>query len=391
MSLKTLNLGKNLENALKSGHPWIYRNHLPQHNARNGEWVRLEANRASVIGLYDAESQIAVRLFSEEVIPNRAFIHERVKQALGLRNLISDDTNAYRLIYGESDFLPAIVADKYGRYVVIKTYSSSVETILPDVVWALVKELQGKELKLRGIARRTERGLESLWGDLPPPEVNVKESGLTFIANLYEGQKTGLFLDQRENRQTARTLAKDKTVLNLFSYNGGFSLYALAGGATHVTSVDIAKAANKDAERNVKLNGFEESSHEALTADVFEMLESYNKTRKTFDMVILDPPPLAKDKKNRYGAIRAYKKLNVQAMKCVKPGGLLVSSSCTSQVSPTDFKEMLKEAAGEANVQAQIIHEAGHALDHPVPVNFPEGLYLKFVVMRLTRNASANQ
>jgi 23S rRNA (cytosine1962-C5)-methyltransferase len=378
MSLKTLNLGKNLENALKSGHPWIYRNHLPQHNAHNGEWVRLEANRASAIGLYDAESQIAVRLFSEDVIPNRAFIHERVKQALELRKLIADDTDAYRLIYGESDFLPAIVADKYGRYVVIKTYSSSVETILPDVVWAL-----SKELKLRGIARRTERGLESLWGDLPPPEVNVKENGLTFIANLYEGQKTGLFLDQRENRQTVRTLAKDKTVLNLFSYNGGFSVYALAGGATHVTSVDIANAANHDAERNVKLNGFDESRHETLTADVFEMLESYNKTRKTFDMVVLDPPSLAKDKKNRYGALRAYKKLNVQAMKCVKSGGLLASSSCTSQVSPTDFKDMLKEAAQEANMQAQIIHEAGHALDHPVPVNFPEGLYLKFVVMRI--------
>jgi 23S rRNA (cytosine1962-C5)-methyltransferase len=379
MSLKTLNLGKNLENALKSGHPWIYRNHLPQHNLRHGDWVRLEAGRASSVGLYDAESQIAVRLFSEDLIPNRAFLHERVKQALSLRELIADDTDAYRLIYGESDFLPGIVADKYGRFVIIKVYSSSVEVILPEIVWAL-----SKELKLRGIAKRTERGLESLWGDLPPPEVTVKENDLSFIANLYEGQKTGLFLDQRNNRQTVRTLAKNKTVLNLFSYNGGFSVYALAGRATHVTSVDIANAANRDAERNVKLNGFEESSHEALTADVFEMLESYTKTRKTFDMVILDPPSLAKDKKNRYGAIRAYKKLNVQAMKCVKPGGILVSSSCTSQVSPADFKDMLKEAAQEANVNAQMIHEAGHALDHPVPVVFPEGLYLKFVVLRVT-------
>jgi 23S rRNA (cytosine1962-C5)-methyltransferase len=379
MSLKTLNLGKPLENALKSGHPWIYRNHLPQHNARHGEWVRLEAGRASRVGLYDAESQIAVRLFSEEMVPNRAFIHGRVKQALALRELIAADTDAYRLIYGESDFLPGIVADKYGRYVVVKTYSSSVEVILPEIIWAL-----SKELKLRGIAKRTERGLESLWGDLPPPEVTVKENDLNFLANLHEGQKTGLFLDQRNNRQSVRTLSKNKTVLNLFSYNGGFSVYALAGGATHVTSVDIAGAANRDAERNVKLNGFEESSHEALTADVFGMLENYSKTSKTFDMVILDPPSLAKDKKNRYGAIRAYRKLNVQAMRCVKPGGLLVSSSCTSQVSPTDFKDMLKEAAQEADVNAQIIHEAGHALDHPVPVVFPEGLYLKFVVMRLT-------
>jgi 23S rRNA (cytosine1962-C5)-methyltransferase len=378
MSLKTLNLGKNLENALKSGHPWIYRNHLPQHNATHGEWVRLEAGRESATGLYDDESQIAVRLFSEEVVPNRAFILERVKQALSLRTLIADDTDAYRLLYGESDFLPGIVADKYGRFVVIKTYSSSVEVILPEIVWAL-----SKELKLRGIAHRTEKGLEPLWGDLPPPEVNVKENGLSFIANLYEGQKTGLFLDQRQNRQTVKTLAQDKTVLNLFSYNGGFSVYALAGGATHATSIDIAGAANRDAERNVKLNGFPETSHAVLTANVFEILETYSKDRKNYDMVILDPPSLAKDKKNRYGAIRAYKKLNVQAMKCVKPGGLLVSSSCTAQVFPADFKDMLKEAAQEAKVSAQIIHEAGHALDHPVPTTFPEGLYLKFVVLRI--------
>jgi 23S rRNA (cytosine1962-C5)-methyltransferase len=382
MSLKTIRLNPQLESALASGHPWIYRNHLPKHTLHNGEWTRLEAGKASAIGLYDAESAIAVRLFPSLTMPDRAWVQRKVKEALELRNIIAhNDTNptdAYRLIYGEGDGFPGIVADRYGRFVVIKTYSSSVDELLEDVVWAL-----GKELKLKGIAWRKERRLEPLWGELPPPEVTISENSLKFIANLYEGQKTGLFLDQRENRQTVRGLSQEKTVLNLFSYNGGFSIYALAGGAKHVTSVDIAAAANKDAERNTGLNGFLKSQHDTVTADVFTLLDTYVQAGKTFDMVIVDPPSLAKDKTSRHTALRAYKKLNLQAMKCVKPGGLLVSSSCTSQVSEPDFKKTLAEAATEAKVIAQVIHEAGHALDHPVPLHFPEGRYLKFVIMRV--------
>jgi 23S rRNA (cytosine1962-C5)-methyltransferase len=340
--------------------------------------VRLEAGKAKAVGVYDADSAIAIRLFQVLAQPERNWIYQTVKQALELRTLIdTDQTDAYRLIYGESDGLPGIIADRYGRYVVIKTYSKSTERLLDDVVWSLTKEL-----KLKGILWRKEKKLEVLWGELPPPEVTVRENGLQFIANLYEGQKTGLFLDQRENRQTLRTLASDKTVLNLFSYNGGFSVYALAGGAKHVTSVDIAPAANKDAERNVSLNGFSKEQHEAVTADVFTFLQTYAQQGKTFDVVVVDPPSLAKDKSSRHGALRAYKKLNMQALKCVKSRGLLLSSSCTSQVSEPDFKKMLTEAATEAKVTAQVIHETGHALDHPVPLHFPEGRYLKCVVMR---------
>ena len=382
MSLQTLNLGPKLETALQSGHPWIYRNHLPQHSLQTGEWVRLEAGRASAYGLYDAEGAIGVRLYSRNEVPDRAWLQQRVQEALKLRAFIPDDTTAYRLLYGEGDGLPGLVADRYERHVIVKTYAASVETVLPDVV----KELS-KALKLRGISRRTSEGLEPLWGENPPPEVTVSENGLQFIANLYEGQKTGLFLDQRVNRQTVRGFAEDKSVLNLFSYNGAFSVYALAGGATNVRSVDIAEAANRDAERNVVLNELEETKHEAITADVFELLQRYANKSERFDLVILDPPSLAKDKQSRHAALRAYRRLNAAALRCVEPGGLLVSSSCTAQVSPTDFHGMLGEAASRAKVRVQLIHEAGHAPDHPVPVHFPEGRYLKFVIGRVLGEA----
>ena len=375
--LKTLTLSPKLESALKSGHPWLYRNHLPNHRLQSGDWVRVEAGRTSRIGLYDAEGAIALRLFDTAAPPDRAWVEARVTAALELRAYVPDGTDAYRLLYGEGDGLPGIVADRYGRYLVIKTYAQSVNDLLPEVVRAL-----HKSLKLKGIVRRSAAGLDPLWGDLPPPEVTVRENGLAFIANLYEGQKTGLFLDQRENRQTVRRFAAGKSVLNLFSYNGGFSVYALAGGAASVRSVDIAEAANRDAERNVALAGFA-GTHEAISADVFELLKIYADKSEQFDMVILDPPSLAKDKESRRAAERAYRRLNKFALRVVKPGGLLVSSSCTAQVPSETFKTILADAARDARASAQIIHEAGHALDHPVPLAFPEGRYLKFVVMRV--------
>lgn len=382
MTLTTLNLGTQLESALASGHPWVYRNHLPDHTLQSGDWVRLEAGRASAVGLYDEEGAIGVRLFSRSEVPDRAWLGARVQDALRLRELIPGTTTAYRLLYGEGDGLPGIVADRYDRYVVVKTYAKSVETVLPEVVRVL-----GKDLKLKGILKRSSQGLEPLWGELPPPEVTVRENDLVFIANLYEGQKTGLFLDQRENRAMLASLAARQTVLNLFSYNGGFSVYALSGGARFVQSVDIAANANRDAERTVLANDFDPSKHETVTADVFELLKAYAGAEKTFGIVILDPPSLAKAKKSRHAALRAYEKLNTLALRCVRPGGLLVSSSCTAQVSPTDFKQMLGLAAREAGVRAQLIHEAGHPLDHPVPLSFPEGRYLKFTIMRVLESA----
>lgn len=360
------------------GHPWVYHKHLPQHDLETGEWVRVQAGKAWAYGLFDAESAIAFRLFGQEE-PSEAMVASRVRDALELRAAwFGKDTNAFRLIAGENDFLPGLTVDRYERYAVLQTYADCLEMAV--VPWA-VKALSKSDLGLRGIVRRTDGELEVLWGSAPPPELTITENGLRIIANLYEGQKTGLFLDHRDNRALVERVSSGKTVLNLFAYTGAFSLYAARGGATRVTSVDIAPAAMRDAARNFDLNGFPSSEHAFVTADCFKLLEDYVREGRTFDLVILDPPSLARSRDNRFAAARAYRKLNALALRCVTPGGLLATASCTSQIGAEQFKEILLEAGGDAGRRVQIVQENGQAPDHPV--TFFEGRYLKFVLARV--------
>ena len=375
MSVATLQLKDELENALLAGHPWVYRNHLPPARLQSGDWVRLRAGRAAVVGVYDERGQIAVRLFGGAV-PDAGWYRERVREALELRRrLVPQATDAYRLLNGEGDYLPGLVADRYGRYLVIKTYSEGVtRAVLPGVTKAL-----GSLLRPKGIVLRGPEGLAALYGELPPPKLTVRERGLRFVADLHHGQKTGLFLDQRENRQLVRELAGGANVLNLFAYNGGFSVYALAGGAARAVSVDVSPRAIEDAEENAAINGFA-GRHQGVMADVFEYLEQNS---DSYDLVVLDPPSLAGRKSQRRAALRAYLRLNARALARVRPGGLLATASCTAQVSPNDFREVLAQAARRAGVRTQVVHEAGHAPDHPLRPEFPEGRYLKFVVLRV--------
>lgn len=376
MKLATLHLDRALETALVSGHPWIYRNHLPAHRLATGDWVRVEAGAARAVGVYDAEGPVAVRLYGSEQPPDTTALAGRVDQALELRRrLVPPETDAYRLIFGEGDYFPGLVADRYGRFVVVKTYSEGVRrAVLGSVVKAL-----GRALHPRGIVLRDQAGLSPLYGEAPPPELSVRERKLRFVANLYKGQKTGLFLDQRENRQKVRELASGARVLNLFAYNGGFSVYALAGGAAFVRSVDVSAAALRDAERNAAANGFP-GRHETVAADVFEFLSHHH---ERYDLVVVDPPSLARKKSQRRAALRAYARLNALALARLRPGGLLATASCTAQVSPEAFRGALSEAARRAGVRTQIVFEAGHAPDHPLRPEFPEGRYLKFVVLRV--------
>jgi len=381
----TLSLKSELEPALRSGHPWIYRNHLKPKQLERlgmGDWVCVESGKTRAFGLYDNENAIAVRLFSWHEAFSKEQLGVLIRRAVALRETVIDSskTNTYRLINGENDGLPGITIDRYERYAVVKSYSASIDYFLEDVAKILAKTLKLKGILHRTNANNSENRSQVLYGGAPPPELTVQENGLKFIANLYEGQKTGLFLDQRDNRLKLSEFCKDKSVLNLFCYNAAFSVYAAKAGASITTNIDIAPEAINDARRNFSINDLDESQHEFIADDVFTRLEDYKTSGKKFDVVILDPPSLAKAKTNRHAASRAYQKLNKQALALVKDGGLLATSSCTSQVFPEDFKKLVTVAAQETDKTLQILNEAGHAADHPVKLGFTEGRYLKFLI-----------
>ena len=393
MKLPELRVNPALKARLSEGHPWIYRNHVGGAPAyASGTWVQARCGGWQGIGLWDAEGPIAIRLFSRAVIPDKRWMRDRLRSAWELRDPVRRQaTTAWRWLYGESDGVPGITVDLYAGYAVLQTYAGSAETLVPLVVDGL-----RAEASLHGILIRRRHSLEEeqdrdqsgkierLWGGWPERDLTVTEHGLEFRANLYAGQKTGLFLDHRENRHTLERLCAGKSVLNCFAYTGAFSAYAARGGATHVTSCDIADDALADGRVNFALNGFDAAGHEWVTADVFDLLKQYAETGRRFDVVVLDPPSFARARKHVEVALRAYTRLNRLAIQCVATGGLLVSASCTSQVSPDMFRAMLAAAAAQAGARLTIMVEAGQPVDHPVAAHFPEGRYLKFVVARAT-------
>lgn len=393
MRLPELQVNPALRARLSEGHPWIYRNQiatLPR--LASGAWVRVRAGNWQGIGLWDASSPIAVRVFARATVPDRAWLGEQVRRAWELRDSVrAKDTTAWRWLFGESDGVPGITVDLYGDFAVVQTYAESVEPLAP-----LVAECVRDHAPLRGVLIRRRDGepeddrdmehsgkIERMWGTWPPRDLIVREHGLQFQANLFAGQKTGLFLDHRENRLALQQFCRGKTVLNCFAYTGAFSLYAARGGAARTTSCDIAAAAIGDARVNFKLNGFDPEEHDFVAADVWELLETYRAEGRTFDVVVLDPPSFARSRKHVEVAVRAYGRLNTLAIQCVSPGGLLVSASCTSQVSPEMFRTMLAGAAARAGKRLLLIHEAGQPVDHPVAAHFPEGRYLKFAIGRV--------
>jgi len=382
----TLELPPSLKNRLSQGHPWVYRDQAPAApDLPSGTWVRVRCGGFSATGLWDADSAIAVRLFSQRAVPDEQWVADRVAEAWDLRAPVrAGATTAYRWIYGESDGLPGIVVDLYDHFAVILTYAESVEALAPWVAEALHAHAE-----LQGILWRPSGGgeLRSLWGRFPPSDLVVEEHGLLYHADLTAGQKSGLYFDQRENRLALGAWCRDRTVLDCFCYVGGFALHAARGGAARVTVCDAAGAAVEAARRNLALNGFDPAQHEFVTRDCFDLLAEYADARRAsggrFDVVILDPPSFARDRSSRHSAERAYVRLNRLALGCVRPGGLLASASCTSQVSPQAFREALSEAARLAGKRLITVHEAGQAVDHPVPAHFPEARYLKFVVSRV--------
>ncbi len=387
-------LPPSLKGRLAAGHPWVYRNQIASPpEVPEGSWVRVRAGSFSAFGVWANSGQIAIRLFSPHGVPDAAWVLGQVRRAWELRAPLRDqDISAYRWIFGEADGLPGMTVDLYGAFAVVQTYSAGVATLLPWLVEALrgVAALRGIVLRRRereaaeaGLveAERMEGGkIELLWGKLPPRDLVVVEYGLRFADNLFAGQKTGLFLDHRENRRFLESWCQDRTVLNCFSYTGAFSLYAARGGASSVTSCDSAPATADAAAANFALNGFDPQHYAFVVADCFEYLARLAQEGQAFDLVILDPPSFAHTKKHLHAALRGYTRLHQLALRCVRPGGLLAAASCTSYVTPDLFRQALADAATSVGRRLLIVHEAGQPLDHPVPVHFPEGRYLKFVL-----------
>ncbi len=383
-------LSPRLKAQLRRGHPWVYRDAVARAPAGlpAGAWVRVQSANQQAVGLWDDVGPIAVRLFSRTTVPDASFIQARVQAAWRLRRPLrhpARQTTAYRWLYGESDGIPGVVVDLYGdvesgqKWAVLKTYSPSLARVRKWVVDAL-----SGVIDLAGVIDRSGEDWALLAGAPPPGEIIIAENGLRFAVDVLRGQKTGFFLDQRDNRATVAGWSQGRRVLNLFSYTGGFSLYAARGGARKVVSVDSAPAAMATAQRNFALNGIDASAHDFIVADVFDLLQRWHGEGRRFDLIIVDPPSFARAKSQTPQALRAYRRLNALAMRCLAADGMLAASSCTAQVGPAAFGEMLAEAAADARCQLRIQQEAGHALDHPVAAHFPEGRYLKFVLGAVT-------
>lgn len=383
-AVREIRLPDALAPGLAAGHPWVYRDHVGQVNERTGAWVKVRSASFVAYGLWDAESPIAVRLFSTEQVPDAAWIRRRVEEAYELRAPVRGrGVTGYRLIFGEADQLPGIVVDLYDHVAVVVTYSKALGSLL-DALAHAVADVTGATSVVR--RSKDEAGavqLQVLRGARPAETVVVAEGEMRLWAELYSGQKTGLFFDHRDNREFVRTRAAGARVLNLFSYTGGFSVAAALGGALAVTSVDIAAPAVEASRENFVLNDLADFPHRAVAEDVFDFLERAEKSGERFDLVVCDPPSFAKSRDQLRAAERAYTKLLASALRVTEPGGLFCAASCTSQVGPALFRRLLADASRKARVRFQITRDIGQPDDHPVAVGHEEGRYLKFVAGRV--------
>ncbi|MET0594152.1 MAG: class I SAM-dependent rRNA methyltransferase [Polyangiaceae bacterium] len=390
--LRVAQVNAGAASAVGRGHPWIWRDAVvrPPAGAKTGDPVSVQDSSGRIIamGLWDATSPLAIRVYAQGEKRNfdGAMLVASVARALARRDRWKDDrdTTAYRLCHGEGDRVPGVVIDRYAETAVLRLDGDAISvwtTELTDGLWPLLESLG-----IRSFALRAPRGAEGedklrpIAGAPPPDKVTVRENGIAMVVDLARGQKTGAFLDQRDNRRRVRDLSRGRRVLNLFSYAGGFSTAAALGGATHVTSVDIAQAAHATAQESMRANDIDPSAHSFVTADAFAFLESAHKKGQRWDVVISDPPSFAPNEKSRPRALTAYRKLHRACAAVLTDGGIFCASSCSSHVSAEEFATTLDDGAvGRSDLSLVEMH--GAPWDHPTTPAFPEGRYLKFFVL----------
>jgi 23S rRNA (cytosine1962-C5)-methyltransferase len=373
------------EARIARGHPWVFRSDVVRaEGAAPGAVVRVKGRRGAALGyaLHSSLSEIRLRMLEtgDSLAPD--FLEQRIAAALAWRERIAPACEACRLVHGEADRLPSLIVDRYGDHLVVQTLSQGMETLKDDVVRVLVERLHPAGILERNDPRvRQLEGLEARVGLLHgevPPSVSVALNGVRLEADLWKGQKTGLFLDQRENYLVARRYARGR-VLDAFAYTGGFAL-SVAACASEVLAADVSAQALTVLQRNAALN--EMGNVTTREENVFDLLRELDDRGERFDTVILDPPAFAKSKAAIPKARRGYKEINLRALKLLQPGGCLVTCSCSYHVHEADLEAILAEAAADAGVAATIVEKQRQGRDHPVLLGAPETSYLKCFVLR---------
>lgn len=380
-------------------HPWVFSGSIDPKSPGlerlgMGETVEVLDSRGNYLarGAYSPQSQIRIRIWTwkieEQIDPS--FFHRCLQTAIKSRQEWNDleNSNACRLVYGESDGLPGLIVDQYQEYLVIQITASGVEKWREVIADSLIELTEIKNIfersdvevrKLEGLPLRT--GV--MRGSQPPDFVDIMENGIKYLVDIHRGQKTGFYLDQKSNRKRVRELSQGFEVLDCFSYTGGFALNSLIGGAIHVTTIESSPDTLDLARRNLKLNDLSEDKIEWIEGDVFQQLRKFRDQGRTFDFIILDPPKFAATSSQIKNAARGYKDINLLAFKLLNRKGILTTFSCSGAVTEDLFQKIVAGAALDAGVESQIVDRLHQGSDHPVALNFPEGAYLKGLVVRL--------
>jgi 23S rRNA (cytosine1962-C5)-methyltransferase len=373
------------EERVRTGHPWIYKSDVAKVEASGGDTVTVVGPRGRPLGqaLYSDRSEIALRLLSRGAEAADPLVWKsRLSQAIRFRETLAIDATAYRLVHGEADRLPSLIVDRYGEYLVLQALSQGMDRLLPDITQLLVELVAPLGILARNDPRvRLLEGLEQkvdvLYGTVPAT-VEVREGQVSYAVDLHHGQKTGLFLDQRENRVAAAQYARGR-LLDAFSYNGGFAL-ALAPKCDEVVAIDISEDAVARIRTNAERNGL--ANVRARAMNVFDELRELERRGERFETIVLDPPAFAKNKAALQKALSGYKEINLRALKLLPPGGVLITCSCSYNVTEGNFADVLASAAVDAHAEVAVVEKRMQGRDHPVLLTVPETYYLKCFILR---------